>query len=110
MLGAVAGGDVVLGDQNHQIGMADELMDFFGLALGDEGTEWGFFCGWGSGVHGAKSWLLGQEGPARIGFAGPITKDKWAGTDAFQQGFCNGARFWWSCFDSKRQRLVRGSD
>ena len=39
VLGAVAGRDVVLGDHGDQIGAAFDLVDFFGLALGDEGAE-----------------------------------------------------------------------
>ena len=54
VLGAVAGGDVVLGYENDQIGTAGDLMNLLRLALGDEGTERvlraGAFCR--SGVHG----------------------------------------------------------
>ena len=39
VLGAVAGGDVVLGDHGDQVGAAFDLEDFLGLALGDEGAE-----------------------------------------------------------------------
>ena len=39
VLGAVAGGDVVLGDHGDQVGAVFDFEDFFGLALGDEGAE-----------------------------------------------------------------------
>ena len=38
MLGAVAGGDVVLGDHRDEIGAVD-AEDFLGLSLGDERAE-----------------------------------------------------------------------
>src|SRR5262245_4012551 len=39
MLGTVAGGDVVLGDERHQIGRAREPVNFLGLALVEDRTE-----------------------------------------------------------------------
>ena len=52
MLGAVAGGDVVLGDDRHEVGAVDAEY-FLGLALGDERTERkGFGVSGRWGVHG----------------------------------------------------------
>ena len=39
VLGAVAGRDVVLGDNGRQLGTAVDQMDLLGLALGDQGAE-----------------------------------------------------------------------
>ena len=66
VLGAVAGGDVVLGDQRDQMEAAGDLLDFLGLAFGDECTERigrGLaFCR--SGVHGLS--LLLSIGPMAL--------------------------------------------
>ena len=57
MLGAVAGGDVVLGDDRHQVGVTGEPINLLGLALGDEragnGLGLGALCR--LGVHGLVS-------------------------------------------------------
>ena len=58
-LGAVAGRDVVLGDDRHQIGAAGDAVDLLGLALGDERAEKVLvgraICR--MGVHGLSLWL-----------------------------------------------------
>ncbi len=54
VLGAVAGGDVVLGNHGDQIGASLDLEDFFGLALDHERAE-RLFGGWAIrylNVHG----------------------------------------------------------
>src|SRR6185436_7425535 len=55
VLGAVAGGDVVLGRKHDQVGLAGDLMNRLGFALGDQRAERvrhaGAFCR--SGVHRA---------------------------------------------------------
>ena len=55
VLGAITGGDVVLGDEGHQIGAAGDLMDLLGFTLGQKGAD-GIFPG-GTGcrsvVHGS---------------------------------------------------------
>ena len=51
VLGAVAGGDVVLGDHRDQVGAGDAV-DFLGLSFGDECAGLAFFSGWGLGIHG----------------------------------------------------------
>ena len=50
VLGAVAGGDVVLGEHADQVGIALDLVNLLGLALVDEGAE--RLLGGGLDVHG----------------------------------------------------------
>jgi hypothetical protein len=52
VLGAIAGGDVVLREHRHQARLARDLMNAFGLAFGDKGTERVFRAFYGFGVHG----------------------------------------------------------
>ena len=73
VLGAVAGGDVVLGDQRHQVGAAGELVDPLGLAFGDQRARGALRGGWRLGVHGCLC-LSCEEKRRRIVCASPDTK------------------------------------